>query len=241
MRLHDFKALSFDCYGTLIDWETGLLAALAPLLQAARGAPAPPEALAQFGRHESAQQERTPDMPYPRLLAAVHRRLARDWGLEPAEAAHESFGASVPQWPAFADSPAALGYLKRHYKLVILSNVDRASFKASNARLGVEFDAICTAEDIGSYKPDPRNFRYLIATLASLGVQPHEVLHTAQSLFHDHAPAQKAGLASAWIDRPRAYAGSGATRTPAQLPPYDFRFHTLAEFAQAHQAESVRV
>jgi 2-haloalkanoic acid dehalogenase type II len=241
MRLHDFAALSFDCYGTLIDWETGLLAALAPLLRAAAGAPPAAEVLARFARHESAQQERTPAMPYPQILAEVHRRLARDFGAELADTAHESFGASVPQWPAFADSPAALQYLKRHYKLVILSNVDRASFKASNARLGVEFDAICTAEDIGSYKPDPRNFRYLIATLASLGVKPGEVLHTAQSLFHDHAPAQQAGLASAWIDRKRMHAGGGAARQPASLPRYDFRFETLAEFAQAHQAEGARV
>jgi 2-haloacid dehalogenase len=240
MRLHDFKALSFDCYGTLIDWETGLLAALAPLLRAAGSAASEQDALAGFAAHESAQQERTPSLPYPKILAEVHRRLAADWDVELPEAAHLSFGASVPQWPAFADSPAALQYLKGHYKLVILSNVDRTSFKASNERLAVSFDAICTAEDIGSYKPDPRNFRYLIATLASLGIKPDEVLHTAQSLFHDHVPAQRAGLASAWIDRPRRHEGRGATRAPADMPHYDFRFGTLAELVQAHQSESAR-
>ena len=238
MRLHDFTALSFDCYGTLIDWETGLFTALAPLRSAAGLATARDQVLAQFAQHEVAQEAETPAMPYPELLAQVHRRLARDWDVEPGEAAHLEFGRSVPDWPAFPDTPAALQYLKRHYKLVILSNVDRASFAASNARLGVSFDAICTAQDIGSYKPDAHNFRYLIATLSSLGVQPRQVLHTAQSLYHDHAPAQAAGLASAWIDRRHERTGWGATRAPEGTPAYDFRFESLAAMVQAHEAEA---
>ena len=238
MRLHDFTALSFDCYGTLIDWETGLFTALAPLRSAA-GRQAPrDEVLAEFARHEVAQQAETPAMLYPELLAEVHRRLARDWGVAPGEAAHLAFGRSVPDWPAFPDTPAALQYLKRHYKLVILSNVDRTSFAASNVRLGVSFDAICTAQDIGSYKPDARNFRYLIATLAGLGVRPQQLLHTAQSLFHDHAPAQAAGLASAWIDRRHERSGWGATREPEGTPVYNFRFESLAAMVQAHEAQA---
>src|SRR5580692_10648909 len=209
MKLRDFRALSFDCYGTLIDWESGLFAALQPLLRLA-GREAPRDAvLAEFAAHESAQ-----------------------------EAAHVAFGRSIPDWPAFPDSAAALSYLKRHYLLVILSNVDRASFAGSNARLGVAFDAICTAQDIGSYKPDPRNFRYLLATLERLGVAPRQILHTAQSLYHDHAPAQAAGLASAWIDRRQDAQGWGATRPPAGTPVYNLRFTSLAELARAHQAET---
>jgi 2-haloacid dehalogenase len=231
MKLHDFRALTFDCYGTLIDWESGLFTALGPLLRAA-GQQDPRDAvLAQFARHESAQQAATPAMLYPQLLAEVHRRLARDWGVALDEAAHVAFGRSIPDWPAFPDSAAALAYLKRHYVLVILSNV-------SNARLGVAFDAICTAQDIGSYKPDPRNFRYLLATLERLGVAPRQILHTAQSLYHDHAPAQAAGLASAWIDRRQDAQGWGATRPPAGTPDYNFRFTSLAELASAHQAET---
>ena len=121
---------------------------------------------------------------------------------------------------------------------MILSNVDRTSFAASNARLGLSFDAICTAQDIGSYKPDARNFRYLIATLGSLGVRPQQLLHTAQSLFHDHAPAQAAGLASAWIDRRHERSGWGATRAPEETPAYNFRFESLAAMVQAHEAEA---
>lgn len=238
MKLREFRALTFDCYGTLIDWESGLFTALGPLQRAA-GRQGPRDAvLAEFAAHESSQQVATPAMLYPELLAEVHRRLARDWGVAVDEAAHVAFGRSIPDWPAFPDSAAALAYLKRHYLLVILSNVDRASFAGSNARLGVAFDAICTAQDIGSYKPDPRNFRYLLGTLGRLGVEPPQILHTAQSLYHDHAPAQAAGLASAWIDRRQDAKGWGATRPPAGTPAYNFRFTSLAELARAHQAET---
>jgi 2-haloalkanoic acid dehalogenase type II len=147
------------------------------------------------------------------------------------------FGSSVPSWLAFDDSAAALQYLKKHYKLVILSNVDHKSFKGSNARLQVEFDHVFTAEDIGSYKPSPKNFDYMIAKLAAAGIQKHEILHTAESLFHDHLPANKIGLASAWVHRRHAQQGFGATHPPETMPHYDFRFTSMSEMAQAHQKE----
>ena len=238
MKLHDFRALTFDCYGTLIDWESGLYTALQPLLHAVGGSPGRDEVLAQFAARESVQQAATPAMLYPELLAQVHRQLADAWGVRLEAAAHVAFGRSIPEWPAFPDSAASLQYLKRHYQLVILSNVDRASFAGSNARLGVSFDAICTAQDIGSYKPDPANFRYLIATLGRMRIEPSQILHTAQSLFHDHAPAQAAGLASAWIDRRHDAAGWGATRAPLETAAYDFRFDSLAALVKAHEAET---
>ena len=176
-------------------------------------------------------------MLYSELLAAVHRRLAREWNAAMTDADHARFGASVPDWPAFPDSPAALAYLKQHYKLVILSNVDRAGFAASNRRLGVTFDAIYTAEDIGSYKPNPANFQYLLDHLAEMGVQREKILHTAQSLFHDHAPARKFGLASAWIDRRHDQSGGGATVAAPAGTTYDFRFPSLQAMADAHRDE----
>jgi 2-haloalkanoic acid dehalogenase type II len=238
MRLTDFKALSFDCYGTLIDWETGLYTALQPLLN--KGGVTLPrhEVLAAFARHEVAQESATPQMVYCELLAEVHRRLAREWNVSDDEKDALTFGKSVPEWPAFPDTPAALQYLQRHYKLVILSNVDRASFAGTNRRLGVTFAAICTAQDIGSYKPDSRNFTYLIDTMAELGVSKPEILHTAQSLYHDHAPAQAAGLRSAWIDRGHDMDDGGATVRPAATPKFDFRFSSLGELAKAHQSET---
>ena len=236
MRLTDFNTLTFDCYGTLIDWESGIHTAMQPLIAKA-GRPVPRDAaLETFGRHEAAQEEKTPDMIYSALLAEVHRRIAKEWGVLLTEEDHLRFGASVPDWPAFPDSPEALAYLKQHYRLVILSNVARVSFAGSNRRLGVEFDAICTAQDIGSYKPDLANFEYMLRHLADLGVGKADILHTAQSLFHDHVPAKKMGLASAWIDRRHAQAGWGATPVPAEEGRYDFRFESLGAMAEAHKA-----
>ena len=150
-----------------------------------------------------------------------------------------AFGASIQDWPAFPDSAEALGYLKQHYQLVILSNVDRASFAHSNQKLGVEFDAVYTAEDIGSYKPDPRNFEYMLARLAARGIAREQILHTAESLYHDHVPAKRFGLATCWIHRRAGKAGHGATRQPeAEVRP-DFRFETLGAMAAAHRAEQV--
>ena len=237
MKLTDFKALTFDCYGTLIDWESGLYAALQPLLQKGGVTLKRDEVLAAFARHEMAQEAATPQMIYSELLAEVHRRLAREWNVSDAGDEAVAFGKSVPDWPAFPDTEAALQYLKRYYKLIILSNVDRESFAGTNRRLGVAFDAICTAQDIGSYKPDPRNFAYLINTVAGLGVLKRNILHTAQSLHHDHVPAQAAGLASAWIDRRHQLEGWGATSPPVGTPRYDFRFTSLGEMVKAHQAE----
>ena len=238
MKLTDFKVLTFDCYGTLIDWETGIWNALQPLISAGRLDLEREEALARFGKLESELEEAGPSLRYSTLLAAVHARLAKDLGVHIHADLNERFGGSVPDWPAFPDSAEALAYLKRHYRLVILSNVDRASFAASNRKLGVAFDAIYTAEDIGSYKPDPRNFAHLLAHLeADLGLEAGEVLHTAQSLFHDHVPAERAGLARAWIDRRFGMVGSGATQDPATRPHVDFHFKSLAELAQAHREE----
>ncbi|MBV9735363.1 MAG: haloacid dehalogenase type II [Acidisphaera sp.] len=237
MKLTDFRVLTFDCYGTLIDWESGIFAALHPLLEKSGRGLTRDAALENFARHESAQEGETPGMIYSDVLAQVHRRLAAEWGVAMREEEHRRFGASVPDWPAFPDSAEALKYLKQHYALVILSNVHREGFAGSNRRLGVEFDAIYTAQDIGSYKPDPKNFRYMLDHLAERGYAKDDILHTAQSLFHDHAPAKRFGLAGAWIDRRHDQSGWGATMPPPDGAAYDFRFPTLQAMADAHRAE----
>jgi 2-haloalkanoic acid dehalogenase type II len=235
MQLTDFKVLTFDCYGTLIDWESGIHTGLLPLLHKGDITLGRDAVLETFARHESDQEAKTPGMIYSDLLAVVHRRLAAEWNVAATEADHRRFGASVPEWPAFPDSAEALRYLKQHYKLVILSNVDRASFAGSNRRLEVEFDAIYTAQDVGSYKPAPANFQYMLDRLAALGHGKGDILHTAQSLFHDHAPAKGFGLASAWIDRRHDQAGWGATMQPPAGAAYDFRFPSMAALADAHR------
>jgi 2-haloacid dehalogenase len=237
MKLGDFRVLTFDCYGTLIDWESGIHNGLLPLLHKGDITLGRDAVLETFARHESAQEAATPGMIYSDVLAEVHRQLAAHWGIAATEADHRRFGASVPDWPAFEDSVEALHYLKQHYKLVILSNVDRASFSGSNRRLQVTFDAVYTAQDIGSYKPSPANFQYMLDRLGALGHGKHDILHTAQSLFHDHAPAKKFGLTSAWIDRRHSQEGWGATMQPPEGAAYDFRFPSLAAMAEAHRHE----
>src|SRR4051812_6879556 len=160
MLLSQFKALSFDCYGTLIDWETGIVEALRPLRE--RGGARAEEILDAYGPIEHAIEVEQPGLAYSHLLERVHERLCHQFGIPPDEVEAAKFSASVGDWPAFPDSPEALAYLKQHFKLIILSNVDRLSFAGSNRRLNVEFDCILTAQDIGSYKPDLRNFEYLL-------------------------------------------------------------------------------
>jgi 2-haloacid dehalogenase len=235
MKLSDFEALTFDCYGTLIDWESGIHAALAPLLSRSGVKLTRDAVLEEFARLESSQQEKTPDMLYPDLLAEVHGQLAIEWDVPRDQAEAAGFGHSIADWPPFPDTVEALRALKKHFRLVILSNVDRASFQATNRILGEPFDAIYTAQDIGSYKPDPRNFTYLIDRLSEQGIPREKILHVAQSLFHDHVPANAIGLASAWIDRRHASGGSGATAPISGGVHYDFRFTSLGELADAHR------
>jgi 2-haloalkanoic acid dehalogenase type II len=237
MRLTDFKVLTFDCYGTLIDWEQGMVEALKPLAEKAAGPLARNAILEAHARHESLQQAQTPAKTYRDLLAIVYKRLAEEWRVPVKWEDCVAYGRSVRDWPAFPDTAGALQYLKKHYKLVILSNVDNESFSFSNRKLGVEFDAIYTAEDIGSYKPSLRNFEYMLANLARLGFGKQDVLHTAESMFHDHKPANQMGLKSCWIYRRHQDEGFGATMHPGEMPAYDFQFKSMAEFAKAHQEQ----
>ena len=236
MQLTKFKALTFDCYGTLIDWESGIWDALQPLIaQNNRSDINRSHGLEAFATFETAQELETPDMLYPDLLSHVHHKLAAHFKLNTNSSLDKAFGQSVPHWPAFPDSADALRLLKQHFKLVILSNVHRDGFAASNKKLGVTFDAIYTAEDVGSYKPNPANFEFMIKKLdTDLNIKPDEILHTAQSLHHDHVPAQQAGLNKAWIDR-QDLANSdswGATAIVEKRPDVEVRFSSLVEMAE---------
>lgn len=193
------------------------------------------QVLEAHARHESSQQKSTPHLRYQELLSIVYKRLAEEWRVPCTLADCAAYGKSIRNWPAFDDSAQALHYLKQHYKLVILSNVDNESFSHSNAKLQVEFDAIITAEDVGSYKPSPRNFEYMLEKLGERGIGKEKILHTAESLFHDHKPANEFGLASCWIYRRHAKQGFGATMNPGSQPKFDFRFNSMADLVTAHQ------
>ncbi|MFQ5624233.1 MAG: haloacid dehalogenase type II [Paracoccaceae bacterium] len=238
MKLTDFKALTFDVYGTLIDWESGMIAGLKPLTERLRNPLSRDDILEAHAWHESTTQAQTPAKRYSDVLAVVCKRLAEEWGISVSHEECVAYGRSVQDWPAFDDSVEALRYLKRHYRLVVLSNIDNASFAHSNRRLGVEFDAVYTAEDVGSYKPSARNFDYMLDQLARLGIGKGDILHTAESMFHDHAPANRAGLANCWIYRRHDKQGFGATMRPEAMPRHDFMFHSMADMAAAHRAEA---
>jgi 2-haloalkanoic acid dehalogenase type II len=236
-RLSDYRVLTFDCYGTLIDWESGIWDAFQPLFMFNQCAEITRDkALMAYAKLESQQEAETPAMVYSDILLHVHQQFAAQFGLQTTGELDAAFGNSLPHWPAFPDTADALRFLKTKFKLVIVSNVSRAGFAASNRKLGVEFDAIYTAQDIGSYKPAPANFDYLLSHLAAdLGLQKGDILHTAQSLFHDHVPAKRVGLANVWIDRQRLGESGkwGATAEVKERPLIDFHFFSMAAMAQA--------
>ena len=217
-----FDALTFDCYGTLIDWEAGILAALRPLVGGAVGDETVLEA---FARHE-AQLEAGPYLPYREVLAGCLRGLGEELGFAPSEAQQAAFGASVADWPAFADSPEALARLKERFRLGVITNCDDDLFAASSRRLGVEFDWVITAQQARGYKPRRENFAF---ALERIDVPRERVLHVAQSLFHDHVPAKALGMTSVWIDRRQGRAGGGATPPASAMP--DLTMPDLKTFA----------
>jgi 2-haloalkanoic acid dehalogenase type II len=237
VKLTEFEAMSFDCYGTLIDWESGIAAVLNPWARS-RGLELDDEhLLAAYSTHEAAAEADHPTERYPDILARSMRALGDELGVAVTDQDAAALAGSVPAWPAFEDSHDALVRLGRHYQLIILSNVDRSSFARSNDRLGVTFASILTAEDIGSYKPSPRNFEALGRETSRLGVPPGKLVHVAQSLFHDHVPAKQAGLPTVWINRRHDRAGWGATPAPSDTVTPDWEFPTMAALAAAVETE----
>jgi len=204
------STLSFDCYGTLIDWERGILATLRPWAQRRALHVSDDELLAAFAACEPAAEEADPGALYSDILKEVMERIAHSLGAPCDDDDRRALAQSVGRWPAFDDTAAALARLKRHCRLVILSNVDHRSLSGTLPRLGVEIDAIVTAEDVGAYKPDRRMFDALGDAIEGLGADAASHLHVAQSLYHDIAPARALGFQTCWVDR-RAGRDGGAT------------------------------
>lgn len=180
-KLIDFKLLSFDVYGTLIDWERGVLNALEPALKAANKTDLERKHILQVVHVlESAEEAKNPGKKFADSLATIHPQLCKELGLkEPTAEESKDFGGTIGKWPAFPDSVAALKRLSKHFKLVVLSNVDNESFREGNAGglEGFKFDAVYTAEDIGTYKPDLKNFEYMLKHVENeFGVEKDEVL-----------------------------------------------------------------
>ncbi|CAG8028763.1 unnamed protein product [Penicillium salamii] len=229
--LSDYRLLSFDVYGTLIDWETGTLNGFKPLMEVSGVHPNRNEILDAYYECERIQQSKTPEMKYADLVATIYPQMAKRLGLPgPTPEQSAAFGNSVRNWPAFPDTIDALKRLQKHFKLVCLSNVDIESFKGSNkgSLEGFPFDLVITAEEVGSYKPDPRNFEFMLrAVKEKFGITKDQVLQTAQSQFHDHHTARKMGIRSSWIVRPGSIMGNLDEHV------YDWKFDTLGDMADA--------
>ncbi len=214
LRFDDYEVLTFDCYGTLIDWETGICQALGPVFAHHRVEFVPDRALELYGELETAT-ERATYREYKGVLQTVLQGLGERLGFVPTPEELARFSLSVKDWPAFPDSPRALQALHRKYRLAILSNIDDDLFAFSARRLEVEFDWIITAQQLKSYKPSLNNFR---AALERIGLPRQRILHVAQSLFHDIAPANLLGLSTVWVNRRQNKPGTGATPAAEARP-----------------------
>lgn len=209
-----FGAMTFDCYGTIIDWERGILAAIRPVFER-RGIDATDDELLEAFAAAESELEAGPYKRYREILGGVLSAIGSRHGFEPTSDEVEAFGGSVGDWPSFPDSIEALKQLATRFRLGVVTNCDDDLFAATKARLGIEFDPVVTAQQVGGYKPSHRNFEVMFERL---GLPRDEILHVAQSLFHDHVPAKELGLSTVWVDRRGGRAGSGATM-PADATP----------------------
>ena len=222
--LSRFGALTFDCYGTLVDWERGILDALRPVL-GAHGATIGDEALLYLYGELESRGESGPFRPYRDVLGAVMDGLAERLGFALAPGERDALGDSVPAWPVFPDTIDALRALKRRFRLCIVSNIDDDLMAQTVANIGVPFDEIVTAQQVRSYKPGRAHFD---EALRRLGLTRERVLHVAQSLHHDIAPARALGFSAAWINRQRGRPGA----TPPSEARPDLELPDLASLAR---------
>ena len=218
LNLTSFKALTFDCYGTLIDWEAGILEALLPEFRKTDPDLDPNRLLVGFAQIQAQQQKKRPALPYPEILSRTYLDLGAAFGNAPNEARSRRFAESPAGWPPFADTVAALDYLKDFYTLAILSNIDNTSLAKTVERLRAPFAITVTAEETGSYKPDPRHFLEALARLEKMGISRNEVLHVAQSKYHDIVPANGLGMKTVWVNRRSRKKGEGLS-LPAEAEP----------------------
>lgn len=237
MKWAHFKAITFDCYGTLIDWERGIATLAMPWAQAKSPDLEPNRLLETFAVAQKYHQSVTPVLLYTEVLRRAYGDVEQEFGLLPNGLASnaEEFSRRVGDWPPFDDTIEALAALKRHYKLGVLSNVDNISLKETLNRLQVPFDVVVTAEDVSAYKPDLAHFHEAAAAFGRIGIRKDEILHVAQSRFHDIGPANRLGLTSVWVNRGHGKPGQGLGIADEQAIPTT-TVTSLRQLVEAHAA-----
>jgi 2-haloacid dehalogenase len=227
MRSFDnIEVLTFDCYGTLIDWETGIFSALRPIFATHKQTLPDSEILELYGEFES-EAEAGPYQGYRDVLSTVVKRYGQHLGFSPSDAEARSLADSIPSWPPWADTVAAIERLATRYRLAIISNIDDDLFARTQLHLKVPFFRVVTAQQARCYKPGLEIFR---RALNALPVSPDRILHVGQSIYHDVRPAQSLGLATVWVNRPSPRANVGAVRRAEGTPDLEVRdLKTLAD------------
>lgn len=226
-KFADKTVLTFDVYGTLIDWETGIFNALHPILSKRGFDCTEEEAFEVFFVHESTL-EAGPYLTYREILVETLNRICKDLGFEPTAAEVDAFSNSVGDWPAFPDSQQVLAVLKKRFKLAVITNCDDELFALSNKRLGVDFDYVITSQQARSYKPSLNNFHVAFGRI----LEPREqILHVAESMFHDHVPAKELDMATIWINRRHGKTSLGSL--PVAYSKFDAEFPDMMTFAAA--------
>ncbi len=221
----NYTWLTFDCYGTLIDWESGIVGAVRPLL-AASGRNISADGILELYASIETREEAGPYRPYRDILETCMRRMAARLFFSLDDQQAQVLGNTIGKWHPFADSVSALARLKRRYKLAVISNIDDDMFAQTSKLLGDPFDAVITAQQARSYKPSTNNFK---VALERIGEPAAKILHCAQSLYHDIPPAKALGMGTVWVDRRAGQRGSGAT--PQFKADPDLRVASMAELA----------
>jgi 2-haloacid dehalogenase len=230
-RITDFDAVTFDVYGTLIDWEPSIITFFSEWASRNGVHVLGDELLMTFDRARAAVQMERPAHLYPDVLRRCFDQICGEFGVEPDPATRETFAESPKTWPAYADSHAGLLALQTRAKIGALSNIDGASLRVSSGKLGLTFDLVVTAERVGAYKPDWPHFRVALDELQAMGIPPERVLHVGQSLRADVAPANNLGLTCAWIHRPGRVLGLSGDGVAGAKP--DLTVSSLAELVTA--------
>lgn len=225
MGFESIRLITFDCYGTLIDWESGMLAALRPMFSRESRSPGDARLLELYGEIE-AEVESGPYLPYRQVLAQAAQQMGQRLGVEITEQQGAEFAQSLTRWEPFPDTVAALQSMAKKFRLGIISNVDDDLFAETRQKLQAEFAFVVTAQQVRSYKPSHQNFH---EALRRGGVSAAEVFHAGQSLYHDIAPANALGIKNVWVNRPSVRPGAGAAKPGVATPTYEV--HSLAELA----------